>query len=211
MPHGEIACKATWLRQQGEMRFAPDRPWLPFTAEQWFQGDGIDFRWHARMRMAPLVSARVLDCFQNGAGILTAHILGFIPVARSRGPDTDRGEATRGLAELPWRPFAFRERSFLKWKILENGKLRVVFDNGATQATVDFEVDAKGHVLGGSAPGRARIVGKSVVETPWSGAFGEYKTFDAIDVPTSAEAIWHPPEGPFTYWRGRVLDFRVLR
>jgi hypothetical protein len=43
------------------MRFAPDRPWLPFRAEQTFTGDGIDFRWEAQVRMAPLVRARVVD------------------------------------------------------------------------------------------------------------------------------------------------------
>jgi hypothetical protein len=49
------------LRQEGEMRFAPDRPWLPFAAEQWVPGAGIEFRWLASVRMAPLVRARVVD------------------------------------------------------------------------------------------------------------------------------------------------------
>jgi len=30
-------------------------------------------------------------------------------------------------------------------------------------------------------------------------------------VPTAAEVTWHLPEGLFTYWRGRVIEFRVLR
>jgi hypothetical protein len=30
-------------------------------------------------------------------------------------------------------------------------------------------------------------------------------------VPTLAEVAWHLPEGPSTYRRGRVIDFRVLR
>jgi hypothetical protein len=49
------------------------------------------------------------------------------------------------------------------------------------------------------------------VDTAWSGAFGEYRTFDGLRVPTVAEVTWHLPEGPFTYWRGRVAEFRVLR
>jgi hypothetical protein len=107
MPEGTIACRGTWLRQEGEVRFAPNRPWLPLRAEQWFRGGGIDFRWEARVRMAPLVYAGVVDCFERGRGMLTARVLGIVPVARSWGPATDKGEAMRGLAELPWRPFAF--------------------------------------------------------------------------------------------------------
>jgi hypothetical protein len=54
------------------------------------------------------------------------------------------------------------------------------------------------------------MAGKAVVETAWSGSFGEYRLFDRMRVPTVAEVSWNLPEGPFTYWRGRVTDFRVL-
>jgi hypothetical protein len=207
LPDGPLECRGTWLRQEGEIRFAPDRPWLPFSAEQWFLGDGIDFRWEAQVRMAPLVRARVLDAFQDGKGMLIAHIFAIIPVARFSGPATDRGEAMRGLAELPWRPFGFCDGPPLAWEALGPDKLRVSFGD----AKVDFEVDADGRVLGGTAPNRPRIVGKAVVETPWVGSFGEYRTFEGLNVPTVAEVSWVLPEGPFTYWRGRVVDFRVLR
>ncbi len=193
------------------MRFAPNRPWLPFEAEQWFEGKGIDFRWHARVRVAPFVRAGVYDAFQNGSGTLTARVLGIIPVAQSRGPETDKGEALRGLAELPWRPFAFREGPGFTWDATAADKLRATFDDGRTRATVEFEVDAEGRVLGGTAASRPRVVGKSVVDTAWSGAFREYRMFDRLRVPTAAEATWHLPEGPFTYWRGRVIELRVLR
>ena len=95
MPEGPVQCRGTWLRQVGEMRFAPDRPWFPFQAEQWFEGDGIEFRWKARAKMAPLLRASVTDAFEAGRGLLAVRFLGVIPVARSRGPATDKGEAMR--------------------------------------------------------------------------------------------------------------------
>lgn len=211
LPEGISDCRGAWLRQEGEIRFTPDRPWLPFRAEQWFLGSGIEFLWQAQVRMAPLLRARVVDSFQGGQGKLVARLLGFIPVARSVGPATDKGEALRGLAELPWRPFAFREASLVTWEAAGPDKLRAVFDNGNTQASVDFDIDADGRVLGGSASSRPRIVGKAVVNTPWSGSFRDYLLFDRVRVPTVAEVSWHLPEGLFTYWRGRVLDYRIVR
>jgi len=192
------------------MRFSPRRPWMPFKAEQWFDGRGIDFRWQAWIRMAPLVSARVVDSYEGGQGSLTAQLLGLVPVARSRGPATDKGEAMRGMAELPWHPFAFCEAPQFRWESTAADKLRVTFVNGETQAAVEFEVDGEGQVRSGAALSRPRIVGKSVVETAWSGTFREYKAFDGVRVPTLAEVAWHLPEGAFTYWRARVTDFRVL-
>ena len=211
MPEGVVECRGTWLRQVGEMRFAPDRPWLPFQAEQWFEGSGIEFRWQARVRMAPLVRAKVVDSFEGGRGALEARLLGIIPVARSRGPATDKAEAQRGLAELPWRPFAFREGPCLTWEARAADKLRAAFDDGRTNATVEFNLDAEGRVLGAAASNRPRVVGKSVVDTAWSGAFSEYRMFDRLRVPTHAEVTWRLPEGPFTYWRGRITEYRALR
>ena len=210
MPVGAVECRGTWLRQQGEMRFASDRPWMPFKAEQWFRGGSIEFHWQAWVRMAPFIRARVIDSFERGRGRLTALVFGVVPVANSRGPATDKGEAIRGLAELPWRPFAFRETPQLRWETMGADKLRVTFDDGRTRAAVEFEIDDDGTVRGGTS-GRARMVGKSLVETGWSGAFRDYEMFDNVRVPTIAEATWHLPEGPFTYWRARVIDFRLLR
>ena len=138
MPDGPVECRETWLRQEGEMRFAPDRPWMPFEAEQWFEGKGIDFRWQARVRMAPFVRVNVVDAFENGAGTLTARVFG-IPVARARGPEIDKGEALRGLAELPWRPFAFGEAQEVTWEATVAGNLRATYDDGRTRETVEFE------------------------------------------------------------------------
>ena len=99
----------------------------------------------------------------------------------------------------------------LTWEAVRTDKLRGAFDDGKTHAAVEFEIDAEGHVLGGSSPSRPRVAGKEVVETAWSGAFGEYRTFDHVRVPTTAEATWRLCEGSFAYWRGRVTEFRVLR
>ena len=56
-----------------------------------------------------------------------------------------------------------------------------------------------------------RLVGKKVVNTPWSGTFGDHQMLDGVRVPTAAEVTWHAPEGPFTYWRGRVTEFKLVR
>jgi hypothetical protein len=53
MPGCTFDCLGVWPRQEGAMRLGRDRPWLRFTAEQWFSVGGIDFRWQARVRIAP--------------------------------------------------------------------------------------------------------------------------------------------------------------
>jgi hypothetical protein len=211
MPGCEPECSGTWLRQEGEMRLAPGAGWLPFQAEQWLPGSAIEFRWKARFRFAKMIPVHVVDSFENGAGFLAARILGLIPLARSQGLATDAAEAMRGLAELPWRPFAFREAPWFSWEAVGTNKLLAAFNDGKTRTQVQFEIDDEGHVLGGRAFNRPRMVGNRLLESPWSGKFGAYRMFEGVNVPATAEASWDLAEGPYSYWRGRVVEFRVLR
>ena len=195
---------------RGGDALAPDRPWLPFTAEQWLLGSGIEFRWDARVRMAPLVTRscrRFLRGWQRDVDGQGPRLYSGCAVVW---PGNRQGRGHARLVRDSWRPFAFRETPCLTWDTVGTNKLRAAFDDGSTQAAVEFEIDGEGHVLGGGASNRPRAVGKSLVETAWSGTFGDYRLFDRIRVPATAEVTWHLREGPFTYWRGRITDFRVL-
>ena len=224
MPDGPVACRSFQLRQSGEIRLAPDEPWLRFEAEQWFDAAGLDFRWTARARIGRILPVTVVDAFEGGHGFLSVRIAGVVPVARARGPEVDRGEVLRALAELPWRPTGFSSGSNapqLAWSVASPhtrapdtpafDTLRATFDDGTTRCYVDLEVDAEGRVLSAGAPDRPRGLGKTFVPTPWRGTFADYKPYDGLRVPTRAEVAWLLPGGPFTYFRGRVTDYRIVR
>ena len=175
-------------------------------------GGAVDVGVFHRLPLAGLVPDGPLRArsrgrlLRSGAGALSVAAFGLLPIARGRGADFDRGEAMRALAELPWRPFAFGRLPNVTWEAQGQGGLRATFDDGRTRASVSLDIDGEGRVLGGSAI-RPRAVGKKTVDTKWSGSFGDYRTFRRIRVPTSAEVAWLLPEGPFTYWRGRVTEF----
>jgi hypothetical protein len=205
MPEGDVEPREVRFAQQGEMRLRPDGPWLPFRAEQRMAGDGIDFRWRAWFRMG-FAPVRVIDAFEDGAGALTASALGIVPLARGRGADFDRGEAQRGLAECPWRPFAFGRTKDVAWASGDPGTLRATYEDGRVRASVELSVDRDGQVTGGSAV-RPMLAGKTAVDTEWRGAYADYRRFGRVRIPTSAEVAWILPEGPFVYWRGRIVAY----
>ncbi len=209
MPEGDVAPRDVELTQRGEIRLSPDAAWRPFRAEQRLAGDAIGFCWRAWVRMAPFAPFRVIDAFENGAGRLSVSAFGALPVARGRGPDLDRGEVQRALAELPWRPFAFGSLPHVAWETADGRTLSATYDDGRIRASVDLEVDDEGRVTGGSAL-RPRLVGKASVDTTWRGAFRDWRRFGRAQIPTYAEVAWILPEGPFTYWRGRVVSFPAL-
>jgi uncharacterized protein DUF6544 len=210
MPYGVPRCNQVFLRQVGEMRLGPDKPWLSFTAEQTLSAVFLDFRWQAHSRMFRFMPTTIIDAFEAQRGSLSVYVLGKFPIARFGGSAVDRGEVMRALAELPWRPFGFVEQTKVNWTIPETGRLRACYSADQIHAIVNFDVDPDGRVIGASAPDRPRAVGKTFVETPWSGLFSEWRFFDQVRVPVRAEVNWRLPEGPFCCWRAQIKEFRVI-
>jgi len=191
------------LEQTGEIRLGPDKPWMPFTAEQRIHATLTGFLWHARVKMAPLVTCVVEDAFEEGHGRLDAKVFGLLPVARARGVDVDRGEVQRYLAELPWCPAALVANPELRFRERSDGSVRVsVGDDGETW--VDLGFDGDGDVVTASTTTRMRDdVGRP---QPWEGRFSDYRDFGGIRAPARGEVGWRTPQGPYLYWRGEVTS-----
>ncbi len=186
MPDGGFAPREVVLVQEGEMRLAPDAEWRPFRARQRMACGALNFCWRAWFRLAPLAPFRVIDAFENGSGRLKVTAFGVVPVARAHGPDVDRGEVQRALAELPWRPSAFGRLPNVDWEAQMGGTLRLAYDDRRVRATAELEIDEAGRVTGGGAL-RPRLVGKTCVDTAWRGTFGDYRRFGGVRIPTAAE------------------------
>jgi hypothetical protein len=205
LPEGAASPSRVRLTQRGDMVQKPGGRRLEFTAVEELQVWTVAFEWRAGFGPNPLVRVRVLDRYRAGEGLLVAKVWGLIPATRSAGADTDRAEATRYLAELPWVPQAMGSNPELSWRELEDGSVEVSTLVGGRAASVRLTVDEAGLIR--SARGiRPRLAGRTSVETPFLGTFSDYVELGGIRVPRSAEMSWELPEGPFTYWRGEVTS-----
>jgi hypothetical protein len=193
----------TLLHQEGHMRLGPDRDWMPFSAEQTIEAKRTGFVWHARFRMAPLVTGVVEDAFEEGHGRLDAKLWGLIPVAHGRGPEVDRGEAERYLSELVWCPMAIRDNPELHFESRGNNCVRAwVYDE---ETYVDLFFDGDGDISGARTLTRSR----GDERQPWEGRFAEYRQFGPIRAPAYGEVWWEAPDGDFLYWKGRVTELAL--
>jgi hypothetical protein len=183
--------------------------WLPFRAEQEIAVDRVEFAWRANFRAAPLVSMRVRDWCRSGVGGLDVRLWGVVPVVRASGEQFARGEAMRYLAELVWAPHAMVANPALEWRQVDESTVEVATRIARERVAVLLHFDAAGDIVGMSTEARPRMVGKQVVETPWSGVFGEYRELNGVRLPTTGEVSWLLPDGPFTYFRGRVTGWSV--
>jgi hypothetical protein len=118
-------------------------------------------------------------------------------------------EAMRYLAELPWVPHAIVANRELEWRELDSAIVEVATRVASARVAVRLHFDAAGDVLGAAADARPRQVGKTTVDTPFSGRFGEPQVVGGLRVPTTGEVAWEQPDGPFTYFRGRLTGLEI--
>lgn len=208
---GKVASVPSGVRvtQEGRMRLRPAGRWLPFTATEDFEVGRVGFSWRARVRIGPMVWLIVTDEYARGAGRLEVRLWGRLRVMRASGPDVTSGQLLRYLGELFWTPYSVVANHELGWRDLGGQAAEVTATVGRAMVSVRVEFDDHGDLAGVWTSARPRQVGKTTVDTPWRGEAGDYATVGGIRVPRRAEVRWELPEGPFTYWQGRVTGVTV--
>ncbi len=212
-PGGEEAARAIraveWS-EAGEMRSSPKARWMPFTATQRTDATHSAFRWDAVIGTGALTRTAVTDAYEDGRGWLTARAAGIVPVARIQGPETDRGELQRYLADLGRCPSALLLHPTLEFASAGDGVLRARDAAGPEGATVDLELGPEGAPVAVRAM-RFRAQGRRFVEGPWSGRMTGFQEWEGLRVPTGLSVSWHLPEGEFAYFRGTSTPIRAVR
>ncbi len=194
------------LRQRAEMRANPGDAWQRHTAEQTISVHEPGFVWLAHVKLAPLVSACVLDAYVDGEGLLEVRLLGSLRLAHAAGTQFSLGELMRYLAELAWAPHAMRHNRHLSWREIDANTVEVSADSAGGRARVRL-VFENGDIARIEADDRPRAVGRSTVPTGWRGRFFDYREMGGCRIPTRAEVSWLLDGGPFTCWRGEVTAF----
>lgn len=197
----------TWT-QEGSMQMKPtDSRWRPFKATQLFVTDPPGFEWNARLRMMPGVDAHVSDAYVQGRGELNASLFGLFPVGKAEGtPEIARGELLRYLAEAVWFPTALLPGHGLRWAPIDDRTARATLEDGSTTVSIDFGFGDDGLIETAFAHARDREVDGRSEPLPWKGRFTNYSWRHGIQTPLNAEVSWEYPEGPWVYWRGRIVD-----
>jgi hypothetical protein len=157
--------RGTLITQRGEILLDTEK-WAPFTAEQTFEAQRCGFVWHARVKMAPLVTAVVEDAYEGGHGRLEVKLFGLFRIMRAEpGLALDRGELTRYLGELPWNPTAIVHNPEIHFTIAPSGLARVWAHDEASY--IDCRFDAEGDLVEIETTTRVRgDKGRSVVGPP---------------------------------------------
>lgn len=197
------------LVQSAELRMGPNKPWKALRCEQVIATGHPGFVWYAEQPFGPISIVRVIDAYVSGHGYLQARLFGSLPVANASGPELDRGELMRYLAELAWAPDAIVFNHALRWRAIEDNAVVVEADSDGGVAQVRLYFDRQGNIVEMQADERNAMENGKLVPRPWRGLFSDHHVIGGRRIPTRAEVGYVYDSGYAAYWRGQITEYRV--
>ena len=193
------------VRWAGELRMPGSQGWAPFRAVQHFSVRPPGFVWDATVRMAPMLTVRVLDRYIAGEAASQARVAALVSLGSQRGtPELAQASLMRQLAEMVWLPTALLPSEGVTWTAIDERTARATLADDGIRASLDFHFGDLGQIVGFSGE-RHRDVGGQLVLTPWRGRFRDYARAGGLMVPMAAEVEWMTPEGRLPVWRGQPI------
>ena len=212
-PGGEEPARgvaAVEWEEEGELRSSPRARWIPFRARHRLEASRTTFRWDALLGTRALTRTAVTDACDDGHGWSVAKAAGILPVARLTGPEIDRGQVMRWLADVARCPSALLLHPGLEAASAGGDGLRLRDAAGPAEAVVEVRLAPDGApvAISGMRPG---MEGRRFVVRPWSGTMEAPLEWEGLRVPTRLEAAWEYPEGVVVTYRASSTPIRAVR
>ncbi|MDF0603151.1 hypothetical protein P1J78_20590 [Psychromarinibacter sp. C21-152] len=199
------------LTQRAEFQPKPAAPWMLLEARQSIAIGAPGFVWEARQDVGPLPKLRGFDAFVDGTGLLRMQLFGLIPAARAEGPITDRAEAMRYLAELPWAPDAILGNPSLSWRMDGPDWAVVTMEVPGGPVSARFRFDSGGDIVEMLAKDRPSTdaAGQPIFQT-WRGCFRNYRMIGPRRVPAEGEVGYVFGDTYRPYFQGRITGYETV-
>lgn len=203
VPGGTPAIRTVRMLHGGTFRTKPDAAWWPIEGEEYFTLGRPGFVWAARAEPSALVWIGVRDRLIDGRGNMLVKAYSTLTMIDAEGAQIDQGSRTRWLAEMMWCPTALAGDA-MRWEPIDAHSARATLLDEGLPVSLVFEFDGEGKISGmhgeryyDAGDGKPKLA-------PWFGRARDYREFDGVRVPTTAEVGWMLQGKEFIYARFRV-------
>ena len=141
---------------------------------------------------------------------MRVRLAGLVNVVDASGPELTRTETVTILNDLCFFAPSRLIDPRLSWTVVDDTRARVVFTLGPNTVSAELVFNEKGELVDFVSEDRGMLQKDGSLRVlRWSTPLSTYRDFDGWRLASEGEAIWHLPEGPFTYGHMRLTRFEA--
>ena len=123
----------------------------------------------------------------------------------------DRAETVTLFNDLClFAPWALADAD-VDWEMIDAHTVRAHFTLGVNAVSAILTFNDVGELVDFVSDDRLAAArdGRSFQPLRWSTPVAEYRQFGPLRVMSRGQGLWHPPEGPFAYFEGEVVEIEM--
>jgi hypothetical protein len=186
----------------GRFRTKPDQAWMKCETWQYNNRLAVARIFHIRIRFGGIVPVIGRDTYQNGHGRMLIKLLDLFRIGDGTGEEYDIGELVTYLNDAVLIAPSMLLVPEVCWSTVDAGSFDIALsDHGRTVSARVF-VDESGAVRNFSTTDRFYADPKDpkkLVRGRWTTPMEGWQMIGGRRLPTRGQAVWHMPEGEFTY------------
>jgi hypothetical protein len=151
---------------------------------------------------------RVLHDYEGSAATMKVRLAGLVNIVNAGGAAFSRVETVTLLNDLCLFAPSWLADPRLTWTAIDDLSAGVTFRNGPHEVSATLHFNAAGELVNFKSADRGAVQGRGRVKlVPWSTPLRDYRDFGGQRSFSQGEAIWHYPQGDFTYGKFAVTGF----
>lgn len=181
------------------------KDYFPFTSEQYnfFEEPARLFFMKATMFG---VTVPGYHRYMNATASMDIRVFGLFPVERASGPSMNKTETVTLFNDMCLMAPATLIDRRIKWAPIDSNSVKATFTNhGITISATLFFTDL-GKLSNFISNDRTDV--GDMKQYPWSTPVRGYVKINGYNLISQADAVWHYPDGEFTYGQFRLKKFR---
>jgi hypothetical protein len=189
---------------QGKMR-DKEKDWFPFTSEQYNFIDKPTRLFFMEGKMFG-VTVPGYHAYKNGKASMQIKLFGLFPVVNEKPGVLNKAETVTLFNDMCLLAPATLIDPGIRWEKVSDSVVKAMFTVQNITISALLYFNEKGQLVDFVSDDRYAIAEKK--QFRFSTPVNDYKNFNGYNLPGYGEAIWHYPEGKFTYGKFYLQDVR---
>jgi hypothetical protein len=189
------------LSFSGELKPNKEADWLKVDTEQYdFFGELTRIVYIQSNTLGLPLTGR--DLYSTGKGHMLIKVAGLIPVADAKAPEMDKAALVTLFNDMCLLAPAALIDQRISWETIDAQTVRGTITDQGLKVSGTLLFNDKGELISFFTNDRYYSpTGETYQQVGWSTPVSSYRSFNGITLAERGDAVWHFPEGDFTYAR----------